>query len=162
MPTQVTAYVDRQNNMTQFRADVTVDAVGNLIFFENSNEETVLISPPDGANSYMLNALPVVKVFETETIAAVRIATTDPYVPDRMDDTVTVAGIVSLPGMMTGQILAGAPPFEAVKYQVVVMFMIASATSLGAMLVGLLVFRRLTTVHHQLAHQRLRSLRRPR
>ena len=94
-PTQVTAYVDKQNNMTQFRSDVTVDVVGNLIFFENSNEETVLISPPDGANSYMLNALPVVKVFTTETIAAVRIATTDPYVPDRMGDTVTVAGIVN-------------------------------------------------------------------
>jgi putative ABC transport system permease protein len=28
-----------------------------------------------------------------------------------------VFGIVSLPGMMTGQLLAGASPIEAVKYQ---------------------------------------------
>ena len=30
----------------------------------------------------------------------------------------SAAGIVSLPGMMTGQILAGTPPVEAVKYQI--------------------------------------------
>jgi putative ABC transport system permease protein len=38
-----------------------------------------------------------------------------------------VVSIVSLPGMMTGQILAGASPLEAVKYQIVIMFLIASA-----------------------------------
>jgi putative ABC transport system permease protein len=51
------------------------------------------------------------------------------------------AGIVSLPGMMTGQILAGAPPLQAVAYQIVVMFMIAAAVTLGAMLVVLLAGR---------------------
>lgn len=30
-------------------------------------------------------------------------------------------GIVFLPGMMTGQILAGAPPLEAIKYQIAIM-----------------------------------------
>jgi len=43
------------------------------------------------------------------------------------------AGIVSLPGMMTGQILAGSPPLQAVAYQIVVMFMIAAASAVGAM-----------------------------
>ena len=43
----------------------------------------------------------------------------------------SVAGVVSLPGMMTGQILAGAPPVEAVKYQVLIMFLIAGGTGLG-------------------------------
>jgi len=38
------------------------------------------------------------------------------------------AGIVSLPGMMTGQILSGTPPMEAVKYQILIMFMIAAGT----------------------------------
>lgn len=52
------------------------------------------------------------------------------------------AGIVSLPGMMTGQILAGSPPLQAVAYQIVVMFMIAAAVALGAMLVVLLAGRR--------------------
>ncbi|MCH7958645.1 MAG: iron export ABC transporter permease subunit FetB [Candidatus Hydrogenedentes bacterium] len=61
-----------------------------------------------------------------------------------------VVGIVSLPGMMTGQILAGADPLEAVKYQIVVMFMIASATSLGCILIALLVQRHLFNAKHQL------------
>ena len=61
-----------------------------------------------------------------------------------------VVGLVSLPGMMTGQILAGADPLEAVKYQIVVMFMIAGATSLGCIGVTLLAFRRLFTRRHQL------------
>ncbi len=46
----------------------------------------------------------------------------------------SVAGIVSLPGMMTGQILAGTPPLQAVAYQILVMFMLAGAYTLGAVL----------------------------
>ena len=42
-----------------------------------------------------------------------------------------VVGIVSLPGMMTGQLLAGVNPLQAVKYQIVIMFLIASGTALG-------------------------------
>ena len=41
------------------------------------------------------------------------------------------AGVVSLPGMMTGQILAGSPPVEAVKYQILIMFLIAAGTGFG-------------------------------
>ena len=44
-----------------------------------------------------------------------------------------VAGIVSLPGMMTGQILAGAEPVEAVKYQLLILFLIAASTSLACL-----------------------------
>lgn len=73
-------------------------------------------------------------------------------------NSMSVVGIVSLPGMMTGQILAGAAPQDAVRYQIVVMFMIAGATSLGALLAGILAFRRLVTPDHQLAHHRLRRL----
>jgi putative ABC transport system permease protein len=62
----------------------------------------------------------------------------------------TVAGIVSLPGMMTGQILQGADPMSAVAYQIVVMFMLAAATALGGMITVLLVFRRLFNERHQL------------
>ena len=43
------------------------------------------------------------------------------------------AGIVSLPGMMTGQILAGALPVDAVKYQILIMFMISAGTGLGTL-----------------------------
>jgi putative ABC transport system permease protein len=61
-----------------------------------------------------------------------------------------VVGVVSLPGMMTGQILAGASPLEAVKYQVVIMFMLAGATSLGCIGMALLIYRRLFNDRHQL------------
>ena len=51
-------------------------------------------------------------------------------------------GIVFIPGMMTGQILAGADPLEAIRYQIVVMLMIVGSTALGSMLVVRLVRRR--------------------
>ena len=44
------------------------------------------------------------------------------------------AGIVSLPGMMTGQILAGSPPAVAVKYQILVMLIITVGTGFGALM----------------------------
>ena len=48
-----------------------------------------------------------------------------------MINAMAAAGIVSLPGMMTGQILAGAPPIEAVKYQILIMFLISAGTGIG-------------------------------
>jgi putative ABC transport system permease protein len=47
-------------------------------------------------------------------------------------DSAKTLGIVSLPGMMTGLILAGVSPIEAVKYQIIVTFMLLSATSLSS------------------------------
>ena len=67
-----------------------------------------------------------------------------------------VVGVVSLPGMMTGQILAGTDPLVAVKYQIVVMFMIAASTSLGCMLMALAVYRRLFNAQHQLEAELIR------
>ncbi len=66
-----------------------------------------------------------------------------------------VVGIVSLPGMMTGQLLAGTSPVEAVKYQVVIMFLIASGTALGTVSVVLLSYRRLFNEHHQFLNELL-------
>jgi putative ABC transport system permease protein len=40
-------------------------------------------------------------------------------------------GLVSLPGMMTGQILSGVPPLVAVRYQIMVMSMMFGATGLA-------------------------------
>jgi putative ABC transport system permease protein len=66
-----------------------------------------------------------------------------------------VVGIVSLPGMMTGQILAGSNPLQAVKYQIVVMFMLAAATALGCILFVLLAYRQLFNTRHQLEERRV-------
>ena len=41
-------------------------------------------------------------------------------------------GLVSLPGMMTGQILSGVDPMVAVRYQIMVMCMVFGAGGLGA------------------------------
>jgi putative ABC transport system permease protein len=59
--------------------------------------------------------------------------------------------------MMTGQILAGESPLEAVRYQIVIMFLIAAATSLGAVAVALLAYRALFNRHHQLLFSRVRE-----
>ena len=67
----------------------------------------------------------------------------------------SVVGIVSLPGMMTGQILAGADPLEAVKYQMVVMFMLAASTALGCIVLTWLAYRRLFNDRHQLRAERI-------
>ncbi len=48
-----------------------------------------------------------------------------------------VVGLVQLPGMMTGQILAGASPLLAVRYQIVVAVMLTFATTLTSVLVVL-------------------------
>ena len=66
-----------------------------------------------------------------------------------------VVGVVSLPGMMTGQLLAGTAPVEAVKYQVMIMFLIATATALGTATVVLLAFRRLFSPSHQFLRDRM-------
>jgi putative ABC transport system permease protein len=60
------------------------------------------------------------------------------------------AGIVALPGMMTGQILAGVGPIEAAKYQVLIMFLIASATALGSFAAGIGAVLMLTDKRHRL------------
>ncbi|MBO8140809.1 MAG: iron export ABC transporter permease subunit FetB [Firmicutes bacterium] len=56
-----------------------------------------------------------------------------------------VVGLVSLPGMMTGQILGGVDPRDAVRYQIVVMLMIAAAVALACLILVLAVYRRLFT-----------------
>lgn len=65
------------------------------------------------------------------------------------------AGIVSLPGMMTGQILAGAPPVEAVKYQILIMFLIAAVTGGASVLAVHLASRRLFDERQRLRLDRL-------
>lgn len=47
-------------------------------------------------------------------------------------DSAKTLGIVSLPGMMTGLILAGTSPLEAIKYQIMVTFMLLSTTSISS------------------------------
>lgn len=72
-----------------------------------------------------------------------------------------VMGTVSLPGMMTGQIIAGASPTDAVRYQIVLIFAIAAGTGLATIGIVLLGFRSLFSAQHQLRLDRLQSGNKP-
>jgi len=66
-----------------------------------------------------------------------------------------VIGVVSIPGMMTGQLLAGVDPFQAGMYQMMIMFLIAGGTTLGTVAVVFLGYRRLFTADHQFSPGRI-------
>ncbi|MHB8899112.1 MAG: ABC transporter permease [Thermoguttaceae bacterium] len=72
-------------------------------------------------------------------------------------NSMSVVGLVSLPGMMTGQLLAGVDPLQAVLYQIVIMFLIAAGTALGTVIVVLAAYRRLFNRDHQFLPHRLRK-----
>jgi len=72
-------------------------------------------------------------------------------------NSMTAAGIVSLPGMMTGQILAGNPPMEAVKYQILIMFLIAGGTGFGTIIAVWLGSKRLFDERQRLRLDRLKN-----
>lgn len=57
-------------------------------------------------------------------------------------NTLSAAGIVFIPGMMAGQLLAGADPLDAAPYQIVVMMMVAASDVLGSVATVLLTYRR--------------------
>jgi len=65
-------------------------------------------------------------------------------------NSMSAAGLVSLPGMMTGQILAGVEPGEAVKYQILIIFLIAGGTALGLFTAVTLAKHRLSDTRHRL------------
>ena len=74
-------------------------------------------------------------------------------------NSMSVAGLVALPGMMTGQILAGSPPLEAVKYQLLIFFLIACSTGFGTIAAVWTASRRLFDERSRLRLDRLGSLR---
>lgn len=70
-------------------------------------------------------------------------------------NSMSAAGLVFIPGMMTGQLMAGADPMEAAKYQALIMFLIAGATALGTTLSVFLTVFYLTDHRHRLRLERL-------
>lgn len=53
---------------------------------------------------------------------------------------------------MVGMLVAGADPLEAVRLQVVVLYMLLGSVSIAAIVVGLLSYRSFLTARHQLRH----------
>ena len=56
-------------------------------------------------------------------------------------DSAKTVGLVNLPGMMSGLIFAGINPVYAIKYQIMITFMLLSATGLGAVISGYLAYK---------------------
>ncbi|MBA2778638.1 ABC transporter permease [Billgrantia kenyensis] len=76
-----------------------------------------------------------------------------------MINAMAAAGVVSLPGMMTGQILAGTAPGLAVKYQILIMFAITLGTGFGTLAAVAAGSRRLFDARERLRLDRLGSPR---
>ncbi len=73
-----------------------------------------------------------------------------------MINQMSAAGVITLPGIMTGQILAGQDPLEAVKYQILLMFLLAGASGLSALIITYGAARRLTDERQRLRLDRLK------
>jgi putative ABC transport system permease protein len=67
----------------------------------------------------------------------------------------SAAGIITLPGTMTGQILAGMDPLEAVKYQILLMFLLTGGSGLAAVGAVYMASWSVTDDRHRLRTDRL-------
>ena len=65
-------------------------------------------------------------------------------------DTTKTVGLIKLPGAMTGMILAGASPLEAVQLQIIVMYMLVGANMFTGLLAAYLTYRQFFTGADQL------------
>lgn len=65
------------------------------------------------------------------------------------------AGIITLPGIMTGQILAGMDPLDAAEYQILLMLLLAGAGAIGVILATRLCIAAVTDKRHRLRLDRL-------
>jgi putative ABC transport system permease protein len=66
----------------------------------------------------------------------------------------SAAGIITLPGIMTGQILAGMDPMDAVRYQILLMFLLAGGSGISVTLAVYLAARSITDERHRLRLER--------
>lgn len=56
-------------------------------------------------------------------------------------DGMKTVGLVQLPGMMTGMIIAGANPIEAVRYQMLILFAFTAAAAITSILLSMLSYK---------------------
>ncbi|KAJ1737793.1 hypothetical protein LPJ72_000143 [Coemansia sp. Benny D160-2] len=90
-------------------ADLRRDTVETMMCFGASRWEAVLPIAVDAARTAMLPTI----------------------------TSVSITGLIAIPGMMSGQILGGADVLDAARYQQVVMFMIAACVALGVIAIGI-------------------------
>jgi putative ABC transport system permease protein len=69
----------------------------------------------------------------------------------------SAAGIITLPGMMTGQILAGMAPLDAAKYQILILLLLSGGAGLGALGATIVAVWRATDERDRLRLDRLEA-----
>jgi ABC-type multidrug transport system fused ATPase/permease subunit len=65
-------------------------------------------------------------------------------------NSMAVIGLISIPGMMTGQILGGSPPMEAARYQILIMYLIASCSFFSMISIVFISMQIIFDKHHRL------------
>lgn len=65
-------------------------------------------------------------------------------------DSVKTYRLVSIPGMMTGLIIGGVPPLQAIKFQLLVVFIHTTATIMSALIATYLSYGQFFNARHQL------------
>jgi putative ABC transport system permease protein len=117
---------------------LALDRLGEELTTHRNQVETLLAL---GATRWEAARLPLRSAVSTGMIPTINV--------------MVVAGIVTLPGTMTGQLIAGTDPVTAVKYQIVIMFLLVSGTALATVGTVLLSFNRLFTPSHQFFYWRI-------
>ena len=106
-PTRTMAWADPDDNSSSTRSTVVTDAVGNLAYFENSNEQVVIVAAPGGPNSFALTSIDSLtitspgKVYSLVSISAARRDGNADLQPDRRFDTLRVIGVVNSVNIQT-------------------------------------------------------------
>ena len=65
-------------------------------------------------------------------------------------DGMKTVDLVQLPGMMTGMIVAGAEPVEAVRYQILIVFSFTGSAAITSILLSILSYKLVFTKDLQL------------
>ena len=74
-------------------------------------------------------------------------------------NSMAAAGIISIPGMMTGQVLAGNNPMNAAQYQILIMFMITAGTGFSAVIASWMGAKHLFDDRQRLRLDRLKQIK---
>lgn len=150
-------------------ASLTLGLLVGLNVFEFTAQQIIPIAGMVIGNSMNVCSLVMRRVqeeidgrrLEVETalaLGATRRQAADPYLKLALSagmlpiiDSTKTVGLIQLPGAMTGMILAGAPPLEAVQLQMIVMFMLIGAAAITGLTSAFLTYRQLLNKTHQLA-----------
>src|SRR6266571_5079641 len=128
-------HLAREITIAAARAGLQLTAVGAilLLVFQHAGPAgaagwlTIMVTIAGQVAARRARGLPATDAFAPHLHAALRTA----LIPS-IDSTKTV-GLISLPGAMTGLILAGISPLTAIRVQIVVMYMLLAAAALAAL-----------------------------